>query len=128
MMIEEDEAEAHQVDMESDLVSRPRSCSWTDDFSCEGNADLSLNLSIFKVESDHVPSPACRRRMMMLDAGGFHDLTGAALRKTKASLPAERVGKPVLRGAHHPSHREHTREKTYPVSDLRLDGTICALF
>lgn len=84
-MIEEDEAEAHQVDMESDLVSRPRSCSWKDDFSCEGNADLSLNLSIFKVESDHVPSPACRRRMMMLDAGGFHDLTGAALRKTKAS-------------------------------------------
>ncbi|XP_058604231.1 forkhead box protein O6-like [Onychostoma macrolepis] len=85
MMIEEDEAEAHQVDMESDLVSRPRSCSWTNDFSCEVNADLSLNLSIFKVDSDHVPSPACKRRMMMLDAGGFHDLTGAALRKTKAS-------------------------------------------
>ncbi|KAK2903431.1 hypothetical protein QQF64_009494 [Cirrhinus molitorella] len=85
MMIDEDEAEAHQVDMESDLASRPRSCSWTNDFSCEVNADLSLNLSIFKVDSDHVPSPACRRRMMMLDAGGFHDLTGAALRKTKAS-------------------------------------------
>uniref|UniRef100_A0A673LBY5 Forkhead box protein O6-like n=2 Tax=Sinocyclocheilus rhinocerous TaxID=307959 RepID=A0A673LBY5_9TELE len=85
MMIEEDEAEAHQVDMESDLVSRPRSCIWTNDFSCEVNADLSLNFSIFKVDSDHVPSPACRRRRMMLDAGGFHDFTGAALRKTKAS-------------------------------------------
>lgn len=58
---------------------------WTNDFSCEVNADLSLNLSIFKVDSDHVPSASCRRRMMMLDAGGFHGLTGAALRKTKAS-------------------------------------------
>nr|UVH36164.1 foxhead box protein O6-A [Megalobrama amblycephala] len=78
MMIEEDEAEAHQVDMESGL-------GWTNDFSCEVNADLSLNLSIFKVDSDHVPSASCRRRRMMLDAGGFHGLTGAALRKTKAS-------------------------------------------
>ncbi|XP_056331526.1 forkhead box protein O6 [Danio aesculapii] len=86
MMIEEDEAEAHQVDMESDLGSAARSCSWTNDFSCDVvNADLSLNLSIFQVDSDRAPSPSCRRRMMVLDAGGFHDLTGAALRKTKAS-------------------------------------------
>lgn len=85
-MIEEDEAEAHQVDMESDLGSAARSCSWTNDFSCDVvNADLSLNLSIFQVDSDRAPSPSCRRRMMVLDAGGFHDLTGAALRKTKAS-------------------------------------------
>ncbi|XP_051576586.1 forkhead box protein O3-like [Myxocyprinus asiaticus] len=75
MMMEEDEAEAHQVDMES----RPSSCSWPDS-SCELSADLSLDLSICKVESDHVPSSSC-----MLDAEGFHGFTGAALRKTKSS-------------------------------------------
>ncbi|XP_052002519.1 forkhead box protein O1-like [Xyrauchen texanus] len=80
MMMEEDEAEAHQVDMES----RPRSCSWHDS-SCELSADLSLDLSICKVESDHVSSSSCMRRMMMLDAEGFQGFTGAALRKTKSS-------------------------------------------
>ncbi|KTG34395.1 hypothetical protein cypCar_00013838 [Cyprinus carpio] len=116
MMIEKDEAEAHQVDMETDLVSRPRSCGWTNDFSCEVNSDLSLNLSIFKVDSDHVPSPACRRRMMMLDAGGFHDLTGAALRKTK-DPPRPRWETVLLRSSSPRAHREHTREKT-PLSQI----------
>ncbi|XP_067305489.1 forkhead box protein O6 [Pseudorasbora parva] len=71
----EEEAEAHQVDMEPGLGS------WANGFPCEVNADLSLDLSIFKVDSVHVPSPPCSRRRRMLDAGGFHGLTG----KSKAS-------------------------------------------
>lgn len=43
-------------------------------------------------------------------------------------LAAERVGEPVLRGSHYPRHWEHPRKKTHAVTDIRLDGPLCALF
>lgn len=59
------------------------------------------------------------------------DWRGARCYRTAAQsqiFAAERVGKPVLRGSHYPRHWERPRKKTHAVTDIRLDGALCALF
>lgn len=56
---------------------------------------------------------------------------GAGWERTAAQrqiLPAERVGEPVLRGFNYPRYWEHPGKKTDAVTDLWLDGPLCALF
>ncbi len=56
---------------------------------------------------------------------------GARCDRTAAQsqiLAAERMGEPVLRGSHYPRHWEHPRKETHAVTDIRLDGPLCALF
>lgn len=63
-MEDDNELEAHQVEIDSDFEpqSRPRSCTWPlpcpDDFPAAGEVNGGLPLSSVKVEPDNVP--ACR--------------------------------------------------------------------